>query len=221
LGSFGSNNIVTTGNIQAKNIRANASHGNLVFGDATSSSGPGMSSTDTLSIVTNRGTSDKAWVFDTSGGLLVPGDIIPSANVTHDLGASSFGFGNLYVSNVITTGTISAGGKIGYSSGSTVTQTTNRGNGVNIDAISGTVVTVSASMVAGQIDTFTVINNLVDPNNDIIIAQVVSPYNLGSYNVVTGPSATGFYINLINISGFSISAEAVTIRFIVIKAPAA
>jgi hypothetical protein len=122
------------------------------------------------------------------------------------------------------TGTLTSTGKIGYASGSTVTQTTNRGTSVTIDALAGTIVTVSASMVAGFIDTFGVSNNQVDPNNDIVLVQIVSP-NFGMYNVIAQPSAiingfnNGFFVNIQNISGGPSSTEAITIRFMVIKAP--
>jgi hypothetical protein len=121
-------------------------------------------------------------------------------------------------------GTLTSTGKIGYASGSTVTQTTNRGNGVTINALAGTIITTSATMVANQIDTFSVANDKVDPNNDIVLVQIVSP-NFGVYNVVAQPSATisvsltGFYVNIVNISGFTTSSDAITIRFMVIKAP--
>jgi hypothetical protein len=121
-----------------------------------------------------------------------------------------------------TTSLLSSSGKIGYASGSSVTQTSNRGNGVAINALSGTIVTVNAGMVAGEIGAFPVTNNQVDANSDIVLVQVVSP-NLGNYNVIANPNSGigGFYLTLQNISGFPISAEAVTIRFIVIKAPSA
>jgi hypothetical protein len=121
-------------------------------------------------------------------------------------------------------GTLTSTGKIGYASGSTVTQTTNRGNGVTINALAGTIITTSATMVAGQIDTFSVANDQVDPNNDIVLVQIVSP-NFGVYNCIAQPSATistflnGFYINIQNISGFTTTSDAITIRFMVIKAP--
>lgn len=121
------------------------------------------------------------------------------------------------------TGTLTSTGKIGYASGSTVTQTTNRGNGVTINALAGTIITTSVAMVANEIDTFSVINSSVDPNNDIVLAQIVSP-NQGTYNCIAGPAliggfSNGFYINIVNISGFTTSDETITIRFMVIKAP--
>ena len=149
---------------------------------------------------------------------------IPTATITTALnvtGASGANItANLTAGNISTGGTLTSTGKIGYASGSTVTQTTNRGNGVNINALAGTIITVSASMVAGEISVFSVTNNQVDTSNDIVLAQVVSP-NLGNYNLIANPNSgvSGFYLTLQNISGFPISAEAVTIRFMVIKAP--
>jgi hypothetical protein len=121
------------------------------------------------------------------------------------------------------TGTLTSTGKIGYASGSTVTQTTSRGNGVTINAIAGTIITTSAAMVANEIDTFSVINSSVDPNNDIVLAQIVSP-NQGTYNCIANPAviggfSDGFYINIVNISGFTTSDETITVRFMVFKAP--
>jgi hypothetical protein len=197
-------------------------------------------------IQTNATGAINTWSFDSAGNLTLPGNTfaVKYANGTQvSLAGSSISNGNSNVSiatsngNVVinavgnatitvtgtganVTGTLTSTGKIGYASGSTVTQTSNRGNGVNINALAGTIITVSASMVADEISVFSVTNNQVDINNDIVLVQVVSP-NLGNYNVIANPNSGigGFYLTLQNISGFSISAEAVTIRFMVIKAP--
>lgn len=159
----------------------------------------------------------------TSNVLVITGtgaNVTGTANVSGNLSTG----GNLSVTgNTSVTGTLSSTGKIGYSSGSTVTQTTNRGNGVTINTLAGTIITTSVAMVANEIDTFSVINSSVDPNNDIVLAQIVSP-NQGTYNCIAGPAiiggfSNGFYINIVNISGFTTSDEALTIRFMVIKAP--
>jgi hypothetical protein len=199
-------------------------------------------------IQTNATGTINTWAFDSTGNLTLPANAfaINYANGTQvSLGGSSSSIangtsnisiatsnGNVTIAAVgnttmtVTgtganiTGTLTSTGKIGYASGSTVTQTTNRGNGVNINALAGTIVTVSASMTAGEIGAFTVTNNRVDTDNDIVLVQVVSP-NLGNYNVIANPNSGvgGFYVTLQNISGFPISPEAVTIRFMVIKAP--
>jgi hypothetical protein len=119
------------------------------------------------------------------------------------------------------TGTLTSTGKIGYASGSTVTQTTNRSQGVTINSLAGTIITTSAVMVPNQVDAIVVNNNQVDPATDIVYAQVVSYHN-GCYLVTPLPTSlvgNGFYLYLKNIDTFSTANEAVTIRFMVIKAP--
>ena len=118
-------------------------------------------------------------------------------------------------------GTLTTTGKIGYASGSTVTQTTNRSQGVTINSLAGTIITTSAVMVPNQVDAIVVNNNQVDPATDIVYAQVVSYHN-GCYLVTPLPTSlvgNGFYLYLKNIDTFSTANEAVTIRFIVQKAP--
>jgi hypothetical protein len=169
-----------------------------------------------------RVTATTAAANTTSGGLIVSGGAGIAGNAY--IGGLASVTGNITGGNISTTGTLTSTGKIGYASGSTVTQTTNRGNGVTINALAGTIVTVSATMAAGQIDTFSVANDQVDPNNDIVLVQIVSS-NFGVYNCIAQPSSTissflnGFYINIQNISGFTTSSDAITIRFMVIKAP--
>jgi hypothetical protein len=190
-------------------------------------------------IQTNASGNINTWAFDNAGNLTLPtgGQIIvsgglvssgaspaPSINgfsITNSVGIS--GNGNIAGNNISATGTLTATGKIGYASGSTVTQTTGRGNGVTINAIAGTIITTSVAMVANEIDTFSVINSSVDPNNDIVLAQIVSP-NQGTYNCIANPAviggfSNGFYINIVNISGFTTADETITVRFMVIKAP--
>jgi hypothetical protein len=189
----------STGNIAGGNISANgavtANTANITTGNITTiNSGLLQNGNSNITITSNGNVS------------------IQAAGSNVELVVTSTG------ANV--TGTLTSTGKIGYASGSTVTQTTNRGNGVTINALAGTIITTSATMVANQIDTFSVANDQVDTNNDIVLVQVVSP-NLGNYNVIANPNSGigGFYLTLQNISGFPISAEAVTIRFMVIKAP--
>ena len=116
---------------------------------------------------------------------------------------------------------LTASSKIGYGSGSTVTQASNRGNGVTINALSGTIVLVSDTISAGDLDTFYVFNNQVDPTTDIVYLQVVS-YHTGQYLPIAVPRSTpgnGFHVFWRNIDSFATPTETVTIRFFVFKAP--
>ena len=148
-----------------------------------------------------------------------PGGSYGDSNVATLL--SSFGSNTISTTGNIAGGGILATGKTGYSSGSTVTQTTNRGQGVTINSLAGTIVTTSAVLAAGGVDAFFVGNNKFDPTTDIVLVQVTSYHN-GVYLVTALPyntGVTGFYIFLRNLDTFSTASEAVTIRFMVQKAP--
>lgn len=254
LGSYGSNTISTTGNISSGNVITTANirtggqiqstaftGGNISwsannqtdFQGSIKIGGTGriLSPGGAESVVVNnnganipqlRVSSTAAAANTTSGSLIVAGGTGIAGNVY--IGGLANVAGNITGGNISATGTVTAAGKIGYASGSTVTQTVNRGNSVTINALAGTIITASASMVAWQLDTFAVSNNQVDPNNDIVLVQVVSP-NFGMYNVVAQPSSVinsfnnGFFLTIQNISGGPSSNEAITIRFMVIKAP--
>jgi hypothetical protein len=75
LASYGSNTITTTGNVDVGNISATS-----VTGTLTTAAQPNITSTGTLS------------------GLTVAGNIIPSANITYDLGNATNSFKDLYLS---------------------------------------------------------------------------------------------------------------------------
>jgi hypothetical protein len=198
-------------------------------------------------IQTNATGAINTWSFDSAGNLTLPGNTfaVKYANGTQvSLGGSSISNGNSNVSiatsngNVVInavgnatitvtgtganiTGTLTSTGKIGYASGATVTQATNRSQGVTINSLAGTIITTSAVMVPDQVDAIAVNNNQVDPATDIVHAQVVSYHN-GCYLVTPLPTSlvgNGFYLYLKNIDTFSTANEAVTIRFMVIKAP--
>jgi hypothetical protein len=200
-------------------------------------------------IQTNATGTINTWAFDSTGNLTLPGNTfaVKYANGTQvSLGGSSSSIANgtsnvsIATSNgnvtiaaagnttmTVTgtganvTGTLTSTGKIGYASGSTVTQTTNRSQGVTIHSLAGTIITTSAVMVPNQVDAIVVNNNQVDPATDIVHAQVVSYHN-GCYLVTPLPTSlvgNGFYLYLKNIDTFNTANEAVTIRFMVIKAP--
>jgi len=198
-------------------------------------------------IQTNATGAINTWSFDSAGNLTLPGNTfaVKYANGTQvSLAGSSISNGNSNVSiatsngNVVInavgnatitvtgtganiTGTLTSTGKIGYASGATVTQATNRSQGVTINSLAGTIITTSAVMVPNQVDAIAVNNNQVDPATDIVHAQVVSYHN-GCYLVTPLPTSlvgNGFYLYLKNIDTFNTANEAVTIRFMVIKAP--
>jgi hypothetical protein len=115
LASYGSNTITTTGNVDVGNISAT-----LVTGTLTTAAQPNITSTGTLS------------------GLTVAGNIIPSANITYDLGNATNSFKDLYLS----------GNTIYLGNSSTITATN---NGVVISTGNATPVTLKPAGANTQI----------------------------------------------------------------------
>ena len=159
----------------------------------------------------------------TIGGVRINTNRIQSvdSNADLELDASGTGavsvLGNLKVSGNIS---INNSGGIGYTTGvgGTVTQTSNRGNGVTLNKITGEITLVSDSIPIGGINAFLCNNNLIE-STDVVYAQV-SSYNPGVYLVVpqavTSP-APGIFFYLRNIDSFASPTEVVKIRYVIIK----
>jgi hypothetical protein len=117
--------------------------------------------------------------------------------------------------NLILTGNLVTN-KIIYSSNSSVTQTTSRGNGVVLNKTSGDVVLFDSTMTSNQIDAVAVTNNQVKAG-DFIICTVESA-SVGTYIVGGYSSTDGIMILWIkNITSSTTGSESPTIRFIIIK----
>lgn len=107
-------------------------------------------------------------------------------------------------------------GSIGYGTGSggTVTQATSKSTGVTLNKPTGRITTHDAALAAGASVTFTVTNNKVGSDDNVIVNTFTGFLNYR----VEAPTVGGgsFTIRLTNISGGSLS-EAVQIKFTVIK----
>jgi hypothetical protein len=159
----------------------------------------------------------------TIGSVRINTNVIQTVDSNADLELDAPGtgavsvIGNLKVSGNIS---INNSGGIGYTTGvgGTVTQTSNRGNGVTLNKITGEITLVSASISIGGIDAFLCNNNLIE-STDVVYAQV-SSYNPGVYLVVpqavTSP-VPGIFFYLRNIDSFASPTEVVTIRYIILK----
>jgi hypothetical protein len=76
--------------------------GTLVLGDATATNSPGLSSTTSVTFTANRAGTAKEMVLGTDGGLVVPGVVSATGNITSTANVSG--------GNLITSGLISATG---------------------------------------------------------------------------------------------------------------
>lgn len=200
LGAFGSNNIVTTGNLSVKNIYAN-SHANLIFGDASATGNPGMSSTSSLYILSNRAGTEKSWQFSSTGVLTTPGDVTVTGNisagnasVTANLSAGNLGVtGNITSNgtaslahiNVTTTANLGAVGNITITGGTTGQVLSTNGSGVLTWSTPA-----SSSFTGGNISGAVSITDTTESTN----------YNTGALKVAGGVGINGELHTFGNIS---------------------
>ena len=98
----------TAGNISTSNVVVTASHANLVLGDATPSGSPGLSSTNSFNLTTDRAGNAYSWTFGNNGTLTTPGT---TGNIT---GA------NVVEANTVTATTFSSPGNLQLVAGEAV-----------------------------------------------------------------------------------------------------
>ena len=116
--------------------------------------------------------------------------------------------------NVLVTGS----GCLGYSTGSggTVTQLTSKSTAVTLNKPSGQITMNNAALAAGAEISFLVNNSLITTTDSIYPTIPLTSPNNGSYTVRAIQGSSGFYLNVKNISGGSLS-DALVLNFTVIK----
>lgn len=113
-------------------------------------------------------------------------------------------------------------GSVGYSTGGSVTQQTNRTTGVTLSKMCGQITTNNASLAAEASANFTVTNTLVSIG-DVVVVSIQSGTNGGNTAVSVVTVADGsFVIKVSNNNAAAGTAEtgAIIINFAVIKAVA-
>lgn len=110
-------------------------------------------------------------------------------------------------------------GVFGYSTGAggTVTQATNKSTAVTLNTLSGQITMNAASMAAGAIVSFT-LNNSTILANDVIVANHVLTGTFGPYLITARATANGTAIISVRNTSAGALAEAIQIRFAVIRA---
>ncbi len=109
-----------------------------------------------------------------------------------------------------------AGKAIGYTTGGTVTQATNKGTGVTLNTESGQITMNNAALADAAEVTFTVTNDRVAAT-DVVVVNHGSAGTAGAYWLCVSTVAAGsFKISVGNLSGGSLS-EAIVINFALIK----
>jgi hypothetical protein len=204
--------VPTVGNIATINLDGNAS--NVLLGNGAFGTVPGLGNIASINL---DGSSSNV-LYGNGAFAAAPSSTYGDSNVVTLLG--SFGSNTISTTGNVATGAVTAADKIGYSAGANVTQTTSRGTGVTLNALSGEITLVSATMTAGQVDTFTMTNNKVSA--DDIIVCTTRGGSFGTYLPLAytiTDTQVAFVIR--NLDSSTTSSEAPVIKFIVIKAPVA
>jgi len=110
----------------------------------------------------------------------------------------------------------STAGTLGYSTGGTVTQATNKSTGVTLNGASGRITMNGAALAADTTVSFTLTNTSITAT-DLLVLNHVSGGTAGSYLLNAQAAAGSASINVRNITAGSLS-EAIVIGFAVIKA---
>jgi hypothetical protein len=108
--------------------------------------------------------------------------------------------------------------QLGYTAAAqgTVTQLTSKSTAVTLNKSAGVITMNNASLATATNATFTLNNNLISPNDTVILTISGGQATPGSYNVFANALTAGTVsITLRNISGGSLS-EAVVINFALI-----
>jgi hypothetical protein len=129
-------NVSASGNVTGTNVRAlanvyvEATNGNLILGDATTTASPGLSSTGSLTFTANRSGTAKAMVLSTDGSLNVSGDLVVNSIRTDDSTFVNIEDGVNVTGDAILSGGLTATGNI---SGGNLTVGSGTINGGNVN----------------------------------------------------------------------------------------
>jgi hypothetical protein len=211
-------NITTTANIQAGNLKssgimsatANVTGGNILTGGL-------ISATANITSAANIAGGN----ILTNGLLSVTGNITGGNVITANVNSTIFTGTTVSVAGAITAAGLikssSSTGGIGYATGAgtTVTQTSSRTQGVQIDRVTGQITLFTAAGTSAY-TTFIVTNSTVQSGDVIILSQKggTDKYNAFVTNVTNGT----FSITFNDVSGTT--SEAPVFNFAVIKAVA-
>ena len=99
----------------------------------------------------------------------------------------------------------------------TVTQLTSKSTAVTCNGRTGQITTSNASLAKGAAVSFTVNNNQIVSNKDVIIVNIASGGTLNSYDVCIDSVSVGAFSVVITNNGSGALAEALVINFAILR----
>lgn len=179
--------------------------GTLAAGNTTITGTLSVSGTSTLGVV-NSGNHAITGTLNVSGATTLAG-----------VSAGAVSASSVSSSGALTASTGTFSGKLGYASGQggTVTQITSKSTGVTLNRLSGQVTMSNANLAAGTIASFTMSNNTVGSEDNVILNHI-SGGTLGAYGLNARTGSNSMTIDVRNNTAGDL-AEAIVLRFTVIK----
>ena len=136
--------------------------------------------------------------------------------VVNALNATNAVIGNTSINNGVV---VNDGGLFQYTSAnnSTVTQATSKSTGVTCNGRTGQITTNNAALAGGRSVTFTVTNNQIVSNKDVVILNIASGATADTYQVSPTTITPGsFNITVSNVSSSS-QSDALVINFAILR----
>lgn len=214
--------ITATGNITGGNIRTGgivSATGNIIGGNVNAGQ---LSLTGNVISVLNVTGNVNGGNIRTVGLVSASGNVTGGNVITNGALVTP---GSTVNSNIDTTGNITvdgAGGivstgvgKIGYSTGGTVTQATSKSTGVTLNTVTGEITMNAATLGGDSTVSFTLTNSSIS-NTDVMILNQVGGGNVGlySFNAVCNSGSASIAVhNMTNTN----RGDAIVIRYVVIK----
>lgn len=209
-----------TADLNTGNIQLPATEVPLTFGT-------GLTRTANTVTVNNSQNINKLSNLNTNGyvktnasdGTLSVSATIPAADLTGTL-SSSVSLGNAVATSLTATGAItSSSGAIGYATGNggAVTQSNSKSTSVTLNKVTGNITLNNEALAAGAIASFTLTNSQIGANDIIFLQHQSGGTSFGAYTLNGRTAAGSAIISVRNNSAGSL-AEAIVIKFIVVKA---
>jgi hypothetical protein len=188
----------------------------LIFGRSGMNTAPSVIIDGNPDYFTFDGTFSGQAIFDESKfNTLAALSASQATSISENTSFRNLSGANVNSNNILATSTL------GYKSGTggTVTQSSSKTTGVNLNKINGEIVMNGAELADDATAAFTLTNSKIAAT-DVVIVNVASVGTAGAYQVTVGAVAAGSCsISVLNVSGGALS-QAIKLNFAVIKAVA-
>jgi hypothetical protein len=146
-----------------------------------------------------------------------PASTYGDSNVTILL--ASYGSNTISTTGNISVGAVTASGKIGYSAGGNVTQSSS-GQSVTVNQLTGKVTLAKNSWTVGDLEVFNISCNKVS-TDDLVMVQAVDTVDAASFNAVAYPNPILANTIQVQVKALESVSASVVLKFFILQSPLA